>query len=131
MIESEETTQNISSTIFKPKQTFNETSYTEIYNNDKQNKKNNFINNYIDQDSSNLPMKTMLNKRSSTFSDVLSNKQTKIKRKHSVKFKNPFVDVVNIESYKIENQFQSYEAFRDDEEVTVKKCCPMKKCLIF
>ena len=79
MIESEETTQNISSTIFKPKQTFNETSYTEIYNNDKQNKKNNFINNYIDQDSSNLPMKTMLNKRSSTFSDVLSNKQTKIK----------------------------------------------------
>ena len=75
MIESEETTQNISSTIFKPKQTFNETSYTEIYNNDKQNKKNNFINNYIDQDSSNLPIKTMLNKRSSTFSDVLSNKQ--------------------------------------------------------
>ena len=47
MIESEETTQNISSTIFKPKQTFNETSYTEIYNNDKQNKKNNFMNNFL------------------------------------------------------------------------------------
>lgn len=129
MIESEETTQNISSTMYKAKQFFNESSNTEIFHNDKQNKKNNLVNNYVDQDSSNLPMKTMYMLRSS-LSDVLSNKQTKIKRKHSVKFKNPFVDIVNIESYKIENYFQSYESFRD-EEVTEKKCCPLNKCIIF
>lgn len=133
MIESSQSTiGNISNTYYKSKSVI-QTSNTEIISYEKrtQTKANqnvcSIINNYFDQDNSAIPIQSMMMPRSS-FSDKIIKKCYK-KRKQTIKFKNPFVEVIQIESFKKDNYSQSYESFSRDDGQKGKKCC--SKCTIF
>ena len=52
------------------------------------------------------------------------------KRRTKIKFKNPFIDVVQIESFKKENYNRSYESMRDEDNRRQRKCC-MDRCILF
>lgn len=134
MIEtSQSTIGNISNTYHKSKSII-QTNNTEIISYEKRtHTKTNqnvcsIINNYFDQDNSSIPIQSMMMPRSS-FSDKKIRNYYK-KRKQTIKFKNPFVEVVQIESFKKDNYSQSYESFSSDDGRKDKRCC-FNKCTIF
>ena len=127
MIETAETSKNTISNCYNKAKAFFSNNPESPFNDKQKCPNNELINNFFEEDTSGIPLQIMMRPKYSLSENKMS---SAAKRRTKVKFKNPFIDVVQIESFKKENYNRSYESMRDEDNRRQRKCC-MDRCILF
>ena len=127
MIETAETSKNTISNCYNKAKAFFSNNPESPFNDKQKCPNNELINNFFEEDTSGIPLQTMMRPKYSLSENKMS---SAAKRRTKLQFKNPFIDVVQIESFKKENYNRSYESMRDEDNRRQRKCC-MDRCILF
>ena len=127
MIETAETSKNTISNCYNKTKAFFSNNPESPFNDKQKCPNNELINNFFEEDTSGIPLQTMMRPKFSLSENKMS---SAAKRRTKIKFKKPFIDVVQNESLKKENYNRSYESMRDEDNRRQRKCC-MDRCIVF